>query len=296
MHDFLQRFYHAVSAAGEAIAGVFRDTSGQHAVKTDTLEAAVFIALLTALFGVAGYFGKLFVEGVLHFREERRKYRSALIRYVYDTDIWKNDFAKKFSRDELDKLVTRIIEGPDDLKLGFAASKDEDTGDVMTYIHWLRADEIYSIRLSIAYGELFEGMCKNLSGDAFGGYDRARKLNALINTQRVGLDAHSYATQSLEVLRKKDRALLMQFAALLYEGMAKLVRPTERRHLHLSIKLNEEDETNYKIPANAPGKWAGTSIADYQKAAEQRLSAMSEERRQRLGHLAFPFFEQPQDR
>ncbi|MCJ9674289.1 MULTISPECIES: hypothetical protein [unclassified Neorhizobium] len=259
----------------EFLSGSARDGSGQ-------LDAAIILALLTAILATLGYLGKHLVQGLLHLREERKKYRSAMVRYVYDADIWRNDFSKNFSRAELDKWSCKLIDGPDDFKLTLGSSREEDAQDIMTYLHWLRPREIYSIRLFIAYSELFDSMCGILSSSEFAAFDRARKLNALITTQRVGIDAYGYAVQSLEALRKPEVPLLAALAVYLFKTMAGLVYRIERHHLSPAIKFSPAYPNDAQPPDYVPTDWAGSSLEEFRQNAEERLEKVSNKRRKRL--------------
>ncbi|WP_037087375.1 hypothetical protein [Neorhizobium vignae] len=281
MLDF-QKLFNALMEQITSITEFLSGSSQGGSAKTDQLDSAIILALLTAILATVGYLGKHLVQGLLHLREERKKYRSAMVRYVYDADIWRNDFSKNFSRAELDKWSGKLIDGPDDFKLALGSSKEEDAQDIMTYLHWLRPREIYSIRLFIAYSELFDSMCGILSSNEFAAFDRRRKLNALITTQRVGIDAYGYAVQSLEALRKPEIPLLAAWAGYLFKTIAGLVYRTERHHLNPAIRFNSADPNGAQPSHYVPPDWAADSLEEFRLNAEMRLQKVSNKRGKRL--------------
>lgn len=217
--------------------------------KSGTLYYALITAAFTALIGLVGYLGKRIVEDFQQVREERKKFRSSLIRYVYDADIWKDDFAKRFSPREFDILVKKLIESEASFRFSFGASQEEGSKDIVNYIHWLRSREIYAIRLFFAYSDLFDSLCDALSSETFGGFDRRRKVEALFKTQQVGIDTYRYAAWSLSVLRTPDDAALVMFGRGLWRSLVGLFRPAKRNYL-----------TSY---LEADGATGGPGKADY---------------------------------
>ncbi|EUB96170.1 hypothetical protein PMI07_001772 [Rhizobium sp. CF080] len=299
MLEFLTNYVNVVVAQINAAIDFL--TGSQKEIPADSLVGSVALALLTALVAVLGYVGKLAIQGLQSFYEERKKYRSALVRYVYDVDIWKNTFDKNFSHAEMEKWVTRLIQGDDKFKFNFGTSEDKDSKDIMTYIHWLRPREIYTVRLFLAYSELFDSMCDNISGDTFAGLEPSRKLNAYFITQQIGLDTYSYAEHSLKALRASDKPLALVFLQNAGIGLSRLFWVTKRHHLDPPVILNprQEEEAkdkrykSEKIKAadrHVPPDWKDKNLDDLRIKSDQALNEILIRRRNGLRHFEFPFF------
>lgn len=199
----------------------------------DPLANAIILAILAALLGAAGYIGKNILTAIASKWEERKKFKSAQIRYIYDAEIWMRDFRKKFNSVQAEDMLQKILKGGKNFKFGFGSSKDddEDAKEIKAAIHWLRTNEIYTIRCFLTYGELFDSSCDFISSDAFAEFSTARKVVALQKTIKCGIDCYEYAQMSVRAMQAKVEPVLLTYGRRLWDAMMRLVTYYERDYL-----------------------------------------------------------------
>jgi hypothetical protein len=280
---------------------------------TDTLIAAIATAVLAGTAYVLREAFSVFLAKI----EEKRKFKSAQVRYIFDTEIWMRDFATKFSPDDADKLLALLCCGPDDFRFGLATSKDEDSSELMLYIHWLEPEEIYTVRRSLTYADLFDSMCELISSENFSRFETDRKLTGLVKMIETGMDAYRYAEISLVILRGRRGPIWWKYLSKLCKFLLKLVVYEGRTHLsppseaprkphpdgkpgkkHFCTFLNHivyEVRTLLLLPLKVCNddaividpdryRWTTDEFSAFEARAKETLKKALDERRKRLRH------------
>ncbi len=173
---------------------------------TGTLYAALILATFTASIGLLGFLGKSLVEFARAIIEERRLYRTAVIRFYNDVKIWQRDFRITYTESMFNRLADMVVEGPDDFKFATPSSDAEDYVEIMKFIHRMDVEQARLIRTFIIYSELLTSVSRIL-GSELERFDKRRKLHALANFRET---AEFVLLLSDEVIERMERNLYLR--------------------------------------------------------------------------------------
>lgn len=170
------------------------------------LSPAPLVAVLTASIGLLGFIGKSLIEYGRAIMEERRLFRTAVIRFYNDVNIWQRDFRTTYTDDVFDRLADMVVEGPDDFKFATPSSDVADYAEIMKFIHRMDVEEARLMRCFIMYSEMLTSMSRIMS-DEMASFSKPRKLNTL--AQYRGTAEYLYMLSS-EIMERMERNLYLR--------------------------------------------------------------------------------------
>lgn len=173
---------------------------------TGTLHAALILATFSASIGLLGFLGKSLVEFARAIIEERRLYRTAVIRFYNDAKIWQRDFRITYTESMFNRLADMVVEGPDDFKFAIPSSDAEDYAEIMKFIHRMDVEQARLIRTFIIYSKLLTSVSRILGSD-MESFDKQRKLRALASFRET---AEFVLLLSDEVIQRMERNLYLR--------------------------------------------------------------------------------------
>ena len=273
----------AVAAYADIVKGALEilGLSSPEMEAGDKLTDTIIAGIATAILAGAAYVGREIFNALLAKIEERRKFKSAQVRYIFDAEIWMRDFAKKFCPEEAEKLLARLCDGPEDFRFSVASSKDSDSDEVMQFIHWLEATEIYRIRRFLTYGDLFDSMCDLISSESYSKIEADRKLTGLVKTIETGIDAYIYADASLATLSGGRGSVCWRYLRKLCYILLKLVVYEDRKYL---LPPGEKQRKQHKGSDTPAHGWTDDRLRAFEAGAREKLKKALDERRKRLRH------------